>query len=43
MLSSSRPGVSVVSPLFERRFKVILRSAVLPEASPVQGPFVSGN
>ena len=30
MLSFSHPGVSVVSPVFERCFKVILRSAVLP-------------
>ena len=28
MLSFSHPGVSVVSPLFQRCFKVILRSAV---------------
>ena len=29
MLSSSHPGMSVVSPLFEQCFKVSLRSAVL--------------
>ena len=36
MLSFSHPGVSVVSPVFERCFKVILRSAVLSD----KGPFI---
>ena len=38
LMLSSHPDVSVVSPLFEHRFKVSLRSAVLSTDQSVAGP-----